>query len=73
MATTLQSRIAPRERAGGDKSQQRDGHRAAPAVARVALGWTASEHREVRRPEAAAVRGITAAALRIRVLAREVA
>ncbi len=61
MATTLQARIAPRRRTGGEKSKQRDGHRAEQAVARAGRGLRDKETKAGAQWRAVVVTGVTAA------------
>ncbi len=61
MATTLQIRVAPRERTGGEKSEQRDGHRAEQAVARAGLGLGDKKSEAGEASRAAVVTRVTAA------------
>ncbi len=71
MATTLQARIAPRGRTGGEKSKQRDGHRAEQAVARAGHGLGDKKSKASAGSRAAVVTRVTAAALCIRAAGRE--
>jgi len=67
MATRLQDPVALHGRTGDDRWEQRDGHRAEPAVARAAHGRVAKWESAGRRSMAAAARGSAAAAMGIPV------